>query len=279
MSKEQKRKSLIVNKKGSKRVKIVAKVNKVHISDVDVTKQAAKDYVLRILDRAGLDTSAASILNAMTVTMAKTIYEREKKNLSVEPGGCICSLRKTSFGYVSVHLSKTTKKMNWPNGYIKTFALHKDYAKAQGTVFLGEYQSFWSSKMRVMLHQIAFRAGGNELPSWETGIDLAHSCQRGGDGCFALDHINAETHSQNMESRGCQHAVKCGSCQSLTKVCSHGCTPPADIRDELQQQDGVVYFEAFRVLSNGAKESIYWGQESMLGTYKPQAEAEWQHHV
>lgn len=85
-------------------------------------------------------------------------------------------------------------------------------------------------QLKVFLHQLAYRATGRLLPSYECNEDVLHICGRGRlkqDGlsvgsCFNKDHLAIGTHSMNMKAQNCIPITRCPCpCNHHFVTCTH----------------------------------------------------------
>jgi hypothetical protein len=160
-----------------------------------------------------LHFSKADLLNAMPVEEIRKLIQNELDKYAKPQDlitGCIPSTRwvnKKIGGYPVIQIPKKY----WPHDF-----LNRTEAK-------GQY--------KVMVHQLAFRATGNLLPSYNEGFDITHTCGNGkvlpkktsnpSRPCITKQHLSISLHHRNMEAQRCKPLVDCENCKLFTRRCDH----------------------------------------------------------
>lgn len=100
-----------------------------------------------------------------------------------------------------------------------------------------------TTRPRVALHHLAWRALGNQLPDFEEGKDISHKCRKGqmqipvserGEkgnktfpanerrfGCFNPSCLEVVTHRENLDRGSCVPIMECPNCKLFFNNCKH----------------------------------------------------------
>jgi len=97
-----------------------------------------------------------------------------------------------------------------------------------------------ATKVRIPYHVIAWRATGNLVPEFSSGIDISHKCRRGQMrkpnvtnknstfhcheeefGCFSMQCLELSSHQDNLSRGTCSSIMQCPHCQLLFNSCKH----------------------------------------------------------
>lgn len=157
--------------------------------------------------------AARSLLNSMTPEECKQLYDTEVLNRSRpdKKRGCIMSTRAVG-----------PKAGGYPRLQIPYHLVPPEFADKCNDGSKGQ--------LKVFLHQLAWRATGHLLPSYESNHDLAHICGQGrrtsrqSGCCFNKDHLAVVSHAINMRRCCCIPTAKCPNCLHTFSICPH--TPP-----------------------------------------------------
>lgn len=164
----------------------------------------------------------ASILNALPVVVAEQIYNRYKEGAEAS-GDCLFPRFKVPNGkYPRVKLTLNDAE-SLPNDL-------RDLVKMN------------RNRGRISLHQAAWRAMGHEIPDFESGLDISHTCRRGQMrtesktsvrcdivkyGCFSKTCLELTDHRSNLRRGNCPDPIECPRCHFIIDNCGHApkCKP------------------------------------------------------
>jgi hypothetical protein len=158
------------------------------------------------------------LLNALTPEQCSDVIRQEKKVISAH-GNCWYSTRQVKTGgYPRVQL---------PQGLFNKIPEIKSMLGAKGEK---------RGLLKVALHQLAWRAAGNLVPDFTSGVDLSHTCKRGQAlfagggqrkasdverGCFNHEHLELVDHKINLDRGTCAPITECPYCRCLAFACAH----------------------------------------------------------
>jgi len=112
------------------------------------------------------------------------------------------------------------------------------------------YPSPWlalTSAPQVMVHHLAWRAAGNEVPENDSGDVIRHLCGKGRYGpnnpqmCISQACMSAGPQAVNLQAVGCTPVVRCPHCRLFSHQCKHAldghaCTNDLSARLQAQEQ-------------------------------------------
>lgn len=163
------------------------------------------------------DVVSATVLNAMTVEKARTIYD-SLASKAVRVGSCLFPSLLLQHG----EYPRKTLNLDDLEGI--------DVERKKG------------QKIRVSYHQIGWRAMGNKLPDYTASVDIGHLCRRGqmqipgpgtkkdkgsrntADrqmGCFSMECLEQCLHRDNLDRGACDPIIQCEACAQYFSNCIH----------------------------------------------------------
>jgi hypothetical protein len=170
---------------------------------------------------------AASLLNRIPPQVALDLFEKEPKD---QQGNCIVSCR-------SIPAREYYPRLQLPKNVVHQHCSDLVDQKLQWKQQKGRF--------KVMVHQLAFRSTGAQLPAYADNNDLCHVCGNGRKSdssgpCINPVHLQIGEHKTNMNAQGCLGIVTCTTCTSDIPVCNHTpkCRPTK--RTKVEDSDCVV---------------------------------------
>lgn len=178
-----------------------------------------KRKVAQILEKRNFHENvklpSEELLNMMSQSICKKIYDHEvnTKSKICHIRGCILSTRKIDpyIGYPRLQI---------PYEHVPPSLKYLCNDRYKG-------------RLKVFLHQLAWRALDKIVPQYEDNIDIVHLCGQGRYSslfeqslkssicCFNMEHLSTSSHKENMNSQNCKPSVQCPNCLYNFSICNH----------------------------------------------------------